>query len=362
MPTEAKRRRIHRSGLLYLPFPKAICGSPPSCPRSLRFSLCRDLPSSKTPTCLRSLPTLLLLLFATQLPAQPVRIAVLTLFHPQTLTVTLPHPTRATLDGHPQILTTITLTAPHTLTLPDTSVTLTVPGKLTRTYRGALTVTPCDGTLVPVLTMDSELAVASIVAAEAPPHAPFEALKAQAIASRSFLLATPPGPLYDATDTTHDQFLRSPPGPGSPAAQATTATRHLLLTWQPTTGPPQIVRAMYARSCGGHTHPHPPASPADYPFYAVACAYCLRHPERWTRPAAPVPQTEAARIAWNRSHGWSAVPSNTHAQTGKTLEGEGTGHGVGLCQLGAADLAAQGQTAAQILAHYYPNTRLRTLP
>ena len=310
---------------------------------------------------------LLFLLLTTTLHAQSepstVRIAVLTLFHPRTLTVTLPHPTPAQLDGHPQTLATVTLTAGQTLQLPDDTVTITVPGKLTRTYRGALTVTTRSGAFLPVLTMDPETAVASIVAAEAPPNAPFEALKAQAIASRSFLLATPPGPLYDATDTTHDQFLRSPPPPTSSAARATAATRHVVLTWQPAGTPaPRIVRAMYARSCGGHTRPHPSAKPADYPFYAVPCAYCLRHPERWSRPAVPTPTTEAARIAYNRTHGWQAIPSNTHTTAAGNLQGQGTGHGVGLCQLGAADLAAHGQTAAQILGHYYPNTALHVLP
>ena len=292
-----------------------------------------------------------------------VRIAVLTLFHPKILTLTVSIPTPAQLDGHLQTVTTVTLHTPQTLTLPYSAVTLTVPGKLTRTYRGAPTVTTQHGSLLPVLTMDTELAVASIVAAEAPPNAPFEALKAQAIASRSFLLATPHGRAYDATDTTYDQFLRSPPAASSPAARATAATRHVVLTWQPAPGaPPRLVRAMYARSCGGHTRPHPSASPADYPFYAVACAFCLRHPERWSRPATPAPSTEAARIAWNRTHGWSALPSNTYTQTAGTLAGQGTGHGIGLCQLGAADLAAHGQTAPQILAHYYPNTTLQTLP
>ncbi len=113
---------------------------------------------------------------------------------------------------------------------------------------------------------------------------------------------------------------------------------------------------------GGHTRPHPTPNPSDYPFYAVTCQYCLRHPELWTRTLPLAPKNESARIAWNRTHGWSAIPSNTHTKLGDTLQGQGTGHGVGLCQLGAADLAAQGQTAAQILAHYYPNTTLRKLP
>jgi SpoIID/LytB domain protein len=42
------------------------------------------------------------------------------------------------------------------------------------------------------------------------------------------------------------------------------------------------------------------------------------------------------------------------------LSGAGWGHGVGLCQIGAAVLAARGRPYAEILAHYYPGTGLTT--
>ncbi|MBR6017466.1 MAG: SpoIID/LytB domain-containing protein [Paludibacteraceae bacterium] len=42
------------------------------------------------------------------------------------------------------------------------------------------------------------------------------------------------------------------------------------------------------------------------------------------------------------------------------LHGHGWGHGAGLCQIGAAQMAAEGYTYQQILAHYYVGTRLST--
>ncbi|MBO4444178.1 MAG: DUF4922 domain-containing protein [Bacteroidaceae bacterium] len=42
-----------------------------------------------------------------------------------------------------------------------------------------------------------------------------------------------------------------------------------------------------------------------------------------------------------------------------TLNGKGWGHGVGMCQIGAAVMASRGYTAKQILAHYYPSTLLQ---
>ena len=40
------------------------------------------------------------------------------------------------------------------------------------------------------------------------------------------------------------------------------------------------------------------------------------------------------------------------------LDGKGWGHGVGLCQIGAAVMATKGYTYDQILQHYYPNSTL----
>lgn len=43
------------------------------------------------------------------------------------------------------------------------------------------------------------------------------------------------------------------------------------------------------------------------------------------------------------------------------LRGRGWGHGVGLCQIGAAVMALRGLTARQILEHYYPGARMASL-
>ena len=303
-----------------------------------------------------------------------VRVAVLSLFHPRTLVLTTSQPiqqgglsgvitVRATADGLSLSSGQTTVSA-HALSLPATRFTLAVPGKLTRTYTGALSVTCDGGALVPVVTMDTELAVASIVAAESPANAPLEFLKSQAVTSRSYLLANlHPQAAADTCDTTRCQYLRSPPDPESAAARATRETRHQVLAWRPTAGvEPRVVPAMYGRSCGGQTHAHPTGDPGVYPFYAVRCDYCLRHPETWTR-SAPATANETDRLAYNRVHGWSAIPSGTFTQAADgTLEGRGDGHGVGLCQLGAADLARRGQPYRAILAHFFPNTLLIALP
>src|SRR5258708_2544145 len=63
--------------------------------------------------------------------------------------------------------------------------TVTVPGKISRRYVGKVEIKPQPHELIIVVQMDMETAVASVVQAESPPHAPREALKAQAVATRS---------------------------------------------------------------------------------------------------------------------------------------------------------------------------------
>ena len=317
-----------------------------------------------------------------------VSIGVLSLFHPRTLILTSRDPLTLALDSqtfnlapnHPATLlyraggiSIETEDEPvlsgSVLRLPVSSFTLTVPGKLSRPYRGALTISTSPNELAAVIVMPTEVAVASIVHAEAGPHASLEALKVQAIVSRSYLLAGPSSHLqFDACDTTHCQFLRSPPPARDPASIAARATRNIVIAWHPAPeAQPVIVRAMFSQRCGGHTRSplaDPSTSPQAYPYYSVACEFCLRHPQPWHRPALPSATTnltEGQRLAFNRIHGWSALPSTNLRLSLLGVEGRGVGHGVGLCQLGAQNMAAHGASYEKIIAHYFPNTTLFTL-
>jgi stage II sporulation protein D len=241
---------------------------------------------------------------------------------------------------------------------------LAVPGKIVRRYHGTLQIKPIAGTLTAVVAMDLETAVASVVAAESAPDTPFEALKAQAVAARSYFDAGHGRHHnFDFCDTTHCQFLRQPPEPGSAAARAVAATRDLVLAYDS-----HPVAAMYTRSCSGHTRTPEELrlSPAAYPYYSVECKYCRAHPVRWSsrvsaRDAATLrTPDESARLNIDRRLGWSAVPSNNFVEKIEndqiTLEGTGEGHGIGLCQSGAKAMAEAGADFRHILTHYYPNT------
>ena len=62
------------------------------------------------------------------------------------------------------------------------------------------------------------------------------------------------------------------------------------------------------------------------------------------------------------SHLYSSAFVVEKTADGFTLHGAGWGHGVGLCQIGAAMMAAQGYGYKQILSHYYPSAILRQMP
>jgi stage II sporulation protein D len=249
---------------------------------------------------------------------------------------------------------------------------LAVPGKIERRFAGRLEVTARGDELQAVVSMPREIAVASIVAAESQPGTRFEALKAQAIVSRSFLAASRHSHQgFDFCDTTHCQFLRQPPAPDEPAFQATAATRGMTLAPQGGT-----VAALFSQSCGGATRPLREAGlrPDNYPFFAVDCPSCMQRPETWQRklPLAEAQKllasggVESARLEFVRQRGWDAIPSSRYTARREgdwvVLSGTGRGHGVGLCQRGAAAMAADGVSFQAILTHYFPGVTLAGSP
>lgn len=241
---------------------------------------------------------------------------------------------------------------------------LSVPGRIERRFQGTLEVASRGGALEAVVSLDIETAVASVAAAESPPGAPPEALKAQAVVARSYYLATRGRHAgFDFCDTTHCQFLRDPALDTSAARE--TAGLMLLCRAAP-------VAALYSASCGGRTKSLEEIGlPArGYPYYSVDCEACRREAREWTaRFSGPDaerlrarPRSEAVRLEIVRRLGWNALPGNNYQiegeEDGVLLRGRGSGHGVGLCQQGAAAMAATGVDFRGILNRYFPATTI----
>jgi peptidoglycan hydrolase-like amidase len=335
---------------------------------------------------------LALILAASLAVAQNVRIGVLGLFHPRDLALSVPAGSALVvhIGGESVVLegssgvniahirargdTVVLDVGARAFRASELSVTsrengpadflLTVPGKIKRHYWGTLELKPSSRALTAVVTMDLETAVGSVVAAESAPGTRSEALKALAVAARSYFVAGKGRHRdFDFCDTTHCQFLREPLASNTAAAQAISATRGLVIACQS-----QPLAAMYTRSCSGRTRT--PAElglpPAAYPYYSVDCKYCRQHPSRWESQLSAADAAtlraynESSRLRLGRRLGWSAVPSNNFVMRNEgkqtILRGVGQGHGIGLCQAGAKAMAEAGADFREILAHYYPNT------
>ena len=67
------------------------------------------------------------------------------------------------------------------------------------------------------------------------------------------------------------------------------------------------------------------------------------------------------RRALSESHLYSSAFDVEKTATGFRLHGKGWGHGVGLCQIGAAVMGHQGYSYEEILLHYYRNAEIKRI-
>ncbi len=279
---------------------------------------------------------------------------------------------------------------------------MTVAGAGRRAYRGAPSFSVEGGHLAIVVRMEIEDYVAAATAGETVPGTPFEAMKAQAVVARSYALAAHGRHQgADLCDLAHCQVLGGPvPGAHRSAAEAAareTAGEVLRLA----SG--RVAEAPFHAACGGHTGDPRELFGGDATgAAAVPDEGCP--PRRWS---AEIPAGEVQAVLRERLGSGAAPPAEwgdlelrygaggflVQVALGKRvlggdafaraldgamghgvvrssrfrakvigdeveLSGSGVGHGVGLCQAGAARRAAAGEGYRAILAHYFPRARL----
>jgi len=254
-----------------------------------------------------------------------------------------------------------------------------------------------------------------VLPAEIPASFPEEALKAQAIAARTYTLANMGKHRshgYELCDQPHCQVYLGAGAEDPRVDAAVSATAGLIVTYA---GRP--IHAVYHDTCGGRTAGNETAwqgsAPLPYLRPVSDCAEgtprCRHSPNAtWTRQVSQTGlgaalarfgvkgavtgiepracdangrpeeyrvrsdrgETAIAagvlRTAVNAALGWNTLPSADFqaAANGDSMvfAGRGNGHGVGLCQWGANAMAREGKTAEQILGHYYTGVTLEALP
>lgn len=168
-----------------------------------------------------------------------------------------------------------------------TRLGIALPGKRLRFYRGCLEIGASGGRLRAIDEVDLEDYVRGVIAGEMGAHAPLEALKAQAVASRTYALHSLghwPAAGYDLRDTTDSQVYNGIDSETPATDRAVRETSGLILTMD---GRP--IAAMFCADCGGVTAPG--ASPDDLPR-SVNDAEAhgppdSPHPAPWTRTYTP---------------------------------------------------------------------------
>jgi stage II sporulation protein D len=254
--------------------------------------------------------------------------------------------------------------------------------------------------------------VRGVVTAEGSMENEPEALKALAIASRTYVLKNlgrHANEGYDFCTTTHCQRYR-PADPGSPAVssaivEAVEATKGEVLR----DGNYQLADSYFGASCGGATANLSTLWGGNAPPYlrGVRDEYCASEPHHsWTDVISTAqilkalntdPRTNVGerlvdvrvlrrdfsgraelisvegnrqitvkgwdfKMIIGRALGWNLLKSSrfeiSRSGSNFVFRGSGFGHGLGLCQEGAHVMAASGAGYRQILAKYFPSTHI----
>jgi SpoIID/LytB domain protein len=246
--------------------------------------------------------------------------------------------------------------------------------------------------------------VARVLAGEAAARSAPAALEALAIAVRTFALANlgrHRSDGFDLCDLTHCQVVRAAT---AATRQAAAATAGQILTYR---GQPASI--FYTACCGGQSELPSDVWPRaqDQPFLTRRKDAACRNLPEWTSEVAASELLRALRaagfrgetirnlrvtrrsgsgraavltidglapdqitgddlrLAVGRALGWQLLKSTAfdlkRTASGYRFTGRGSGHGVGLCVIGSARMAAEGRSATKILAEYFPGTKIERL-
>lgn len=248
-----------------------------------------------------------------------------------------------------------------------------------------------------------------------------EAIKAQAVAARTYCLAIQnrfgSRRSWDVTRTQSNQVYDGLAAENSRIRRAVLETTGQILIAPHEDGHEAIFPAYYSSSCGGHTEDSQSVFGNDaVPLTGVGCTWCqriARHRDFYWGPMFYTMDTVSAqlvarypslgrlerivdvevvrtgyreRIVYVRLIGANGLKDSLRGEdfrlsldpTGRRLKsalvtmtkskggllfenGRGFGHGVGLCQCGAQGMARQGRDYREILSFYYPGSKLVTI-
>jgi len=271
-----------------------------------------------------------------------------------------------------------------------------------RSYRGWVEIRKKrNGLLMVINDLDVEDYLLGVLASEIPPGWKYEALKAQAVAARTYALyqkKTAGLRPYDIVATVNSQVYSGSEAERPREVRAVKDTKGLVIVYRG-----EIIPAFFHSSCGGQTENAAELWGIDAPYLKGVDCECqlISQYGLWEkristdkimtamrkqgfnikdvlgmniRGVTPAGRVRDVAIRSSRGEFW--IPAESlRAAIGTTLlpsvffeleiegneavfSGRGSGHGVGLCQWGAEEMAERGYDYKAILSHYYPGTNV----
>ncbi len=263
-----------------------------------------------------------------------------------------------------------------------------------RRYKGGFIVYVYNGELFIINFVNEKEYLYSVVSSEMPGDAPYEALKAQAVVSRTYAyknVKRHEG--FDFCDGQHCQVYLGADVIRENAKKAVDETEGVVISFQN-----ELADVYYHSTCGGHTIP--PESlwesfePKPYLTKVNDSTYCVKSPYySWekvfsvseflsmmgiedvdsvkTKKSGEVVKKvifySADTIYEFSTHCFFRhIPGKLYTPTFSIeiekdsvyIKGKGYGHRVGMCQWGAIGMAKEGKNYREIIGHYFPNTKL----
>ena len=270
-------------------------------------------------------------------------------------------------------------------------------------YAGKIFIIPAQHTFLLVEHADLETYLYGVLPYEMSYSWPLEALKAQAVAARTYTLKTlehVKNKYFDLYSDVRSQMYKGGGKQYPSVKQAVDETKNQVLTYNG-----NLFYTYYHGNCGGGTDNVSSWNPHIKPIKPLAGAICESDShsksfswkqdipnskiKSYTQQAGLSGKLKSIKIT-QKTHTGRATKITIHTSKGtKTVacnpfrlalglksckiseikihnnhvhfEGRGYGHGIGMCQDGAAGMARQGKKYSQILKNYYPNSTLTTL-
>ena len=285
---------------------------------------------------------------------------------------------------------------------PAKNVPLSIAPSQSFRIGGILQIMVRDGAMLLINDIDMEEYVKGVVPSEMSAGWHSEALKVQAVATRTYALyqrLANVGREFDVVASTQDQVYRGRQGVDERVQQAVETTRGIVITYQDVP-----ILAAFSSTAAGPTEDAMNVWSKDLPYLkGVECPFDENSPYYQWRVELPVLSLEqslrkqgipvgtiatvtpflysrAGRVDkirilhsdgevilrgqdFRKAVGYSVIPSTQFEieALGRVIvfAGRGSGHAVGLCQWGAKELADQGYPYDAILRYYFPGTVLQ---